>query len=212
MTTVSTAETIRFSDNLASLAAIFDADTELCLYRRPPNADIAGYLRRAVQNGLLGLGWRRIVTPGESADLPLADLPGRAALQADIAWLCELYATLTGCPQVGARLEVLNRPMCPRFHVDRVGLRLLCCYQGPGTEWLPSPAANRSRLGSAAQGLPDAESGLILDATAIGSAPPFAVLLLKGAEWPESKGGAIHRSPAPHPGEARVLLALDAVW
>ncbi|WP_158253788.1 DUF1826 domain-containing protein [Chromobacterium alticapitis] len=212
MTADATAETIHLSDNLASLAAIFDADTELCLYRRPPNADIAGYLRRAKQNGLLGLGWRRIVTPGESADLPLADLPGRDALQADIDWLCELYATLTGCPQVGARLEVLSRPMCPRFHVDRVGLRLLCCYQGPGTEWLPSSAANRSRLGAAAQGMLDAQSGLILDASAIGSAPPFAVLLLKGAEWPESKGGAIHRSPAPPPEETRVLLALDAVW
>ncbi|RBB95118.1 hypothetical protein C3E97_031555, partial [Pseudomonas sp. MWU12-2115] len=125
ITADATAETIHRSDNLACLAAIFDPDAALCRYRRPPNADIAGYLRRAEQNGLLGLGWRRIVTPGESADLPLADLPGRDALQADIDWLCELYATLTGCPQVGARLDGPNRPMSPPFHFDRVGLRPL---------------------------------------------------------------------------------------
>ncbi|UTH76828.1 DUF1826 domain-containing protein [Chromobacterium sp. IIBBL 290-4] len=105
-----------------------------------------------------------------------------------------MYATLTGCPRVGARLEVLRQAMCPRFHADRVGLRLLCCYQGPGTEWLPDAAADRSQLGAAAQGLADEQSGLILDAAAIGRAPPFSVLLLKGSQWPGARGGAIHRS------------------
>ena len=200
------------SDNLAVLAAIFETEAELCLYRRPPDADIAGYLSRAGREGRLGLGWRLVLTPGETHDLPLVDLPGRAALQADIGWLCELYATLTGCPRVGARLEVLSQAMCPRFHADRVGLRLLCCYQGPGTEWLPDAAADRSRLGAAAQGLPDEQSGLILDAAAIGRAPPFSVLLLKGSQWPGARGGAIHRSPPPAPDQPRVLLALDAIW
>ncbi|MGC0155055.1 DUF1826 domain-containing protein [Chromobacterium vaccinii] len=201
----------RLSDNLADLAAIFDAGVELCLYRRPPIADIAGYLRRAGRDGLPGLGWRRVLTPGEAIDAPLADLPGREALYADIAWLCDLYATLTGCDRVGARLEVLSGAMCPRFHVDRIGLRLLCCYQGPGTEWLPDAAADRVRLGAGARGLSDAQSGLIRDAAAIGRAPPFSVLLLKGAEWPGADSGVIHRSPVPRAGEPRVLLALDAV-
>ncbi|QND86150.1 Uncharacterized protein ChrSV_3924 [Chromobacterium vaccinii] len=195
----------RLSDNLADLAAIFDPNVELCLYRRPPIADIAGYLCRAGRDGLPGLGWRRVLTPGEAVDAPLADLPGREALYADIAWLCDLYATLTGCDRVGARLEVLSGAMCPRFHVDRIGLRLLCCYQGPGTEWLPDAAADRARLGV------DTQSGLVRDAAAIGRALPFSVLLLKGAGWPGANGGAIHRSPAPAPGEPRVLLALDAV-
>ncbi|UTH76830.1 hypothetical protein [Chromobacterium sp. IIBBL 290-4] len=75
MTATHATATQHASDNLAVLAAIFETEAELCLYRRPPDADIAGYLSRAGLEGRLGLGWRRVLTPGETHDLPLAELP-----------------------------------------------------------------------------------------------------------------------------------------
>ena len=47
-------------------------------------------------------------------------------------------------------IEVLDRAMCPRWHVDRVGLRLLSTWVGPATEWLNEDFADRRQLGSAA--------------------------------------------------------------
>jgi len=38
-----------------------------------------------------------------------------------------------------AKLEVITRQSCPRFHADSVGVRCLCTYEGPGT-WV---VANR---------------------------------------------------------------------
>ncbi|WP_082696153.1 DUF1826 domain-containing protein [Aquitalea pelogenes] len=200
---------------LTDLVCIFDEDVQLCLYQRSPVESITRYFAAAGEQGLLGLGFRLLATPGQPLDIPaLAALPGRDALIRDMAYLLEIYGELLGCPQVGMRLEVLDRAMCPRFHVDRTGVRMLCTYQGQGTEWLSEEAADRSKLGNLAQGMPDETSGLIRNPRAIRQAPPFSLLLLKGTQWQGNHGrGAIHRSPTPDPlGPCRVLLALDAIW
>lgn len=200
---------------LTDLVRIFDEDVQLCLYQRSPVESITRYFAAAGEQGLLGLGFRLLATPGQPLDIPaLAALPGRDALVQDMAYLLEIYGELLGCPQVGMRLEVLDRAMCPRFHVDRTGVRMLCTYQGQGTEWLSEEAADRSKLGNLAQGMPDETSGLIRNPRAIRQAPPFSLLLLKGTQWQGNHGrGAIHRSPTPDPLEPyRVLLALDAIW
>jgi hypothetical protein len=87
--------------------------------------------------------------------------------------------------------------------VDRTGIRLLCTYRGPGTQWLPDAGVDRQRL----QEVPG-------DYPAVAEAPAFAVVLLKGSAWPGNESrGAIHRSPPVPAGAApRVLLTLDALW
>jgi hypothetical protein len=144
----------------------------------------------------------------------LPDHPGRDALARDIGQLAELLGDLLDCPHIGLRLEVIDKAMCPRLHVDRVGIRLLCTYRGPGTEWLDDAAADRSKLGSGAGGLPDEQSGLLGTGTQIQRVPGFAVALLKGSLWQGNGGrGIIHRSPAvPADGFPRVVLAADGVW
>jgi len=103
--------------------------------------------------------------------------------------------------------------MCPRFHIDRVGIRMLCTYRGPGTEWLDDRYADRTFLGSNALTEMYTGSGLILDQAAIHSAPTFAVVLLKGSLWQGNAGkGVIHRSPQIEDGSSRVLVAMDAIW
>ncbi|MDP2246715.1 MAG: DUF1826 domain-containing protein, partial [Nitrosomonadales bacterium] len=152
---------------------------------------------------------------GDSLPLHLLPVsPGREDFAADIAFLAEMYGDLLGCPTIGLRLEVLSRAMCPRFHVDHTGIRLLCTYRGPGTEWLEDTAADRSKLGPASAGMRAEDSDIILDQAGIHTVPPYAIALLKGTRWQGNLGrGIIHRSPAVSANTApRVMLALDALW
>ncbi|MFM1751215.1 MAG: hypothetical protein RL119_177, partial [Actinomycetota bacterium] len=80
--------------------------------------------------------------PHEFPELP--GLPNKNTLCDDVAFLGRLCADLVGCSRLGVRIEVLDRAMCPRFHVDRVGLRLLCTYLGPGTEYLDASTPTSS--------------------------------------------------------------------
>lgn len=204
---------IRQLANVDELACVFEPSTQIAWLAREPDPAIAHELDAALRAASLGSGGRVVLAAGAAPDA--AVLPGLnfcPALRADIGRLIELYVDLMECPSVGLRLEVVDRAMCPRFHVNRVALRLLVTYRGPATEWLDDAAADRGKLG--AGGLPDAQSGLIRDPLAIGRARPFDVVLLKGCQWPGNEArGAIHRSPAVPIGAApRVLLALDAVW
>ena len=116
---------------------------------------------------------------------------------------------------VGLRLEVLHNAMCPRFHVDRTGIRMTCTYLGPGTEWIDDVQVDRTRLGSGANGLPDTQSELFTtDETSIEAASCFDVVLLKGTLWQGNTArGAIHRSPATTSSDnPRILLVIDALW
>ena len=94
-------------------------------------------------------------------------------------------------------------------HVDRVGVRMLVTYSGPGTEWLADADVDRARLGEAGQDLPDDQNGVMRPGAVIRSVAPFAVTLLKGEAWPGAEGfGAVHRSPDPG-GAPRALLRVD---
>lgn len=200
-------------DSLAGLVSIFQTGVGLCLLPRPRDPAIDAYLAAAAPR--LGAGLRQVVPAARGlAATHLPDLPGRQALVSDIAFLVALYGDLLGCERVGLRLEVVSRAMCPRFHFDRTGIRMLCTWRGPGTEWLEDACADRRKLGHGANGLGDEHSGLILDADGIGQVPPYAIALLKGELWQGNAGqGVIHRSPAvPLELTPRVLLALDAVW
>lgn len=200
-------------EDLADLPRIYAPEAQLCYLPRRPDARIEAYLHAA--SGRLGSGLRQVTDIAAGAPrAALPDLPGREAFAEDIASLMEVYGDLLDCTRVVLRLEVISHAMCPRFHVDRTGIRLLCTYRGPGTQWLAATHARRDRLGHGAGGLPDEQSGLIVDAAGIGEVPPFAIALLKGELWQGNAGqGAIHRSPRLTATDApRVLLALDAVW
>jgi hypothetical protein len=78
------------------------------------------------------------------------------------------------------------------------------------TEWLDHADVDRARIGHAAGGLPDTESGLIRSGAQIQQMRRFEVGLFKGEAWEGNLGrGAVHRSPAG--GARRVLLTLEAL-
>lgn len=200
-------------DDPLGLTRIFDPEIQLAQWRRPAEPIIADWL--AAHASDLGSGLRQQLNPGERPDL--ARLPagaGRDALAADIALLAEILGELLDATTIGLRLEVVGKAMCPRLHVDRVGIRLLCTYRGPGTEWVEDASVDRCFLGAASGGKPDEASGLLLPGYRIEAIPPFAVALLKGSLWQGNGGrGIVHRSPAVAPSDApRILLAMDAGW
>ncbi len=145
----------------------------------------------------------------EEERLPVLDglldaqqLPGQTDFLDDLGWLVEAFSCLTGARRIGLRLRVLDKPMCPRFHVDHVPLRLVTTYQGAASEWLDESGLDRRLLGGA-----QAE---VVDEQLIHSLSTGDVALLKGERWEGNEGaGLVHRSPRAEPGLARLLLTLD---
>ncbi|GAB58183.1 DUF1826 domain-containing protein [Rheinheimera nanhaiensis] len=170
------------ADNAGVLTSIFTDDVNLVSWQRQQDATITEYCRSL----RLTMPLKRIVgidTVQQDIGFALPDAPGKAALLADIALQCQMFACLMDCQQLGLRLETLHKPMCPKFHTDHLVCRLVCTYLGPATEWLDS-------------------TGITVRAA------PFAVTLLKGSGWEGNEQQAIvHRSPASD--LPRVLLTLD---
>ncbi|PYB80253.1 DUF1826 domain-containing protein [Pseudomonas sp. LB-090624] len=126
-----------------------------------------------------------------------AELQGYEAFVADVTWLVAAYTCLVGARRVGLRLRVLHNPMCPRFHVDNVPLRLLTTYVGPGSEWLQEQQSTRSELPTADRYVDNIQQLLAGE-----------VAVLKGEKWQGNEGaGLVHRSPSGQ--QARLLLSLD---
>lgn len=126
-----------------------------------------------------------------------SDLQGYEAFLADVAWLVSAYTCLVGARRVGLRLRVLTGPMCPRFHVDNVPLRLLTTYAGSGSEWLREQESPRGELHTAQ-----------IPVDKIQQLGVGEVAVLKGEKWQGNEGaGLVHRSPSGQQG--RLLLSLD---
>lgn len=140
----------------------------------------------------------------------LPDLKNQSAFIDDLVLLLEMYACLFELDEVGVRLQVLDRAMCPRFHTDKLGCRLVSTFMGPGTEWLHNCDVDRSKLGLGNMGLSDAESGLFSTSTCIQQVNSGDLVLLKGEGWYGNDGlGAVHRSPAIPEGEKRLVVTMD---
>jgi hypothetical protein len=122
---------------------------------------------------------------------------------------------LTGATAVGVRLWTLESTMCPRFHVDRVTVRLVCTYVGAGTELVAHEDADRAWLGHAPQAGRDGDdpdARVVRSPECVVRAPRGALVLLKGEAWPENEGrGAVHRSPSTSSATPRLVLTIDPV-
>ncbi|MFN4257892.1 MAG: DUF1826 domain-containing protein [Gemmataceae bacterium] len=174
-------------------------------------------LREYIDEGFSTLRCKREVTvanPAESLDQLFHGLPAGAGadlFRADIHFLARLFHKVVGAPRAHLKLEAFQGNLCERFHTDNVPMRLICCYLGPGTQWLDYADVNRDKLGPGSGGLPDEQSGLIRPGAIIHQLPRFAVGLMKGNRWPgNSRRGLVHRSPrAADPCQQRVLLKIE---
>lgn len=129
-----------------------------------------------------------------------------------ISLLVDMFCTLFNLKGAGLRLMVLDRPMCPKFHVDKIPCRLVTTYVGTATQWLHNEKVDRTKLGPGSLGLADEVSGLFTNNNAIAQFSAGDVGLLKGEGWFDNhNAGLIHRSPHSKENESRLLLTLDYI-
>lgn len=156
----------------------------------------------------------RVGADGRGLELLMAWLPGdvQAALREDLLDLIPRFAALLRADEVMATVLLDATDGCRRFHCDHVGLRLLCTYAGPGTEWLADATWRRALLARKDLALGAFNQAIAAGADGVRRAGTGDVLVLKGHAWPGNAGrGAIHRSPPVRASRTRRLLVkLDA--
>ncbi|UVM50431.1 DUF1826 domain-containing protein [Pseudomonas sp. B21-015] len=196
-------------DTPKALTGILDDGVNLGLWQRQLPAHIADFGRLLLSLNEPLAESLSLEMPSEDAEPNLhglasgfSDLEGYEGFISDVSWLVSAFACLLGAQRIGLRLRVLDKAMCPRFHVDHVPVRLITTYAGIGSQWLKEGAMDRRQLGK-----PDAEPQ---DDSLIQQIASGEVALLKGEKWHGNEGfGLIHRSPQPAPGERRLILTLD---
>ena len=195
-------------NEVVDLVGIFEPGVQVCSWPRSMDPAIATYLDGVGHTGTL----QRLETlaPGDRAKLDMLpsgeageNREGHQRLVDDLALLTEILCDLIDCPAVGLRVTRVDRAMCPKWHVDRVPMRMLCTYDGPGTEWLEDQGVAHVELSA-----PAVADGARQQAIA------GEVVLLKGTLWQNNNSkGAIHRSPTIAPGcGPRTLVSLDPLW
>lgn len=192
-----------------TLTRILEDQTNLAVWQRQLPVHIADFAQLVLSLNEPLAESLCVELPDEDAEPDLAglaaglrDLQGFEGFISDLKWLISAFACLLGARRIGVRLRVLDKAMCPRFHVDHVPVRFITTYAGIGSQWLEEGAMDRLQLGQA-----DAEPQ---GAASIRQLNSGDVALLKGEKWHGNEGfGLIHRSPQPAPGERRLLLTLD---
>ncbi len=200
---------VRQVDAIVGLAAIFEPTVNVVRLKRAMDSALLDECRREVDQKSAA---RLIVVrmDEDSAQDVRSALSATPHLAEDVLLWSEVLAELTGAERIGARIAVAESSMCPRFHVDRVLLRMVCTYEGRGTEFVCNQHVDRSKLGHAAKGVRDEESGLLSSVDRILCAEIGEIVLLKGEAWPDNLGlGAVHRSPAASREQPRLVLTLD---
>lgn len=177
---------------LATLTRIFEDDVNLAAWQRELSDPITGFAQALVAGSP---GWGdslSLEAPAEGASCDLSPLlrhaehlPGHSAFLNDLQWIADAFCCLLGVQRLGVRLRVLDKAMCPRWHVDHVPVRLITTYIGSATQWLGADGLEH----------PLAAGDLAL---------------LKGEKWIGNEGrGVQHRSPPPAGEQRRLILTLD---
>ena len=185
-------------DQVADLVAIYEDSRNVCVLRRDPVLAVERFVRSVLrkEDRERTLRIRSEQIDAKELLAGQAEHPDAAAFVQEVRFLAQVYEDLLGAQELGLRLVSSRQPPCPRFHVDRVGVRLICTYCGPGTEFLCHEDVDRRWLGHRADGRPDEARGLLRTPDAVQRMRPFDIGLLKGETWPGNQGrGVVHRSP-----------------
>ena len=185
-----------------ALAEIYQDAISMAIWRRTLDSSVTQFAD-AMLDRTECFQTRFIRSPEQIAVQLERELPfhkHRQAFIEDVALAAEMFACLFELDSVGLRLAVLNKAMCPKFHVDHVPCRLICTYAGAATQWHEYTAVQRSDNGSLT-----ICSGQEPNELSTGD-----IALLKGESWEGNEGrGLVHRSPAASDSSRRLVLTLD---
>ncbi len=202
------------SNNSSELSEIFSKENNISVWKRELDSQLinaSDYLL----NESPDLQFSELVK-SDNVEKILANKLGENEnilfLITDISKVVRLFCNLFNIDQVWLRLDAIESPMCPRFHVDNLKCRLVSTYKGPATQWLPHNIVNRDKLGHGNEGLPDEESGLFLKNSDIKELNVGDVALLKGEAWEGNEGkGLVHRSPHKEGDYKRLYMTIDFI-
>ncbi|WP_374632689.1 DUF1826 domain-containing protein [Ferrovibrio sp.] len=127
---------------------------------------------------------------------------GSQAMAADIAQLAKAMRKAGSGKRLHVDIGRVRNDACRYYHTDRLHLRLLCSYVGPGTEWIPDDAADRSMLGKGMN------AAVLRDPARLQHLQTGWAALLKG-DGDHGRRGIVHRSPPLQPGQRRLVLTID---
>ncbi|SHG14560.1 DUF1826 domain-containing protein [Vibrio gazogenes] len=196
------------------LSDIYQPENNIAIWQRPLSSEMTAHIKNMLQEGQ-PLALVQSVTPANAAEWirnRLSDYECADALGEDIGLIVDMFCCLFDLQQVGLRLTALDKPMCPKFHVDQIPCRLVTTYVGSATEWLSNDDVDRRKLGAGAQGMADHLSGLFDNEQRINQMQSGDVALLKGGGWEgNEQTGLVHRSPELISNERRLLLTLDFI-
>ncbi len=184
------------------LGRIAEPGVDLTIWNRPLPPALSGPLARStLRTSTLPALRTTVPTVAPEATLAAAlrDLKDRRladALADDVGQLVRLVAPLIGRETLSVRLEAVTGDACRRFHADRIPLRLIVTYRGPGTEWVDEAV------------LPPGGDPRHPPMEAVRRVPAGAVALFKGSLG--SDRPLLHRSPPiAGTGAVRLLLCID---
>ncbi len=189
-------------ERLVDVVEVFGAGIQVCAWQRQADPRLGRWLSSLDER--VGASILEILKPDQRPELAALPSPRERSLLADdLALQGSVLCDLLGCPAYGVRIVRTRDAMCPGWHVDRVSLRVVCTYWGPGTQWLADQSVDRGALRDRSTEGADFVCGAVGD-----------VVLLKGARWPGNEHlGAIHRSPdVPAAVGARTVATLDPLW
>jgi len=127
-----------------------------------------------------------------------------ALLIQDLLDLLRHFSKVSQAKKFTVMLATVHSNMCRKFHTDINDLRLLCTYTGPGTLWLTEDNINQKSITRNA-----GNEAIVIDESQIQQAKTGAVVILKGALYPEGDP-IVHRSPTiEESGDRRLLLRID---
>lgn len=174
------------------LAAIKSPEVDLCIWRRGVTEGLAGWLSSIAAR--FPLSFDEIV-PTQSPVLPwlhpLPACPERESFADEVAGLMRLFGGLMRAEQLRVQLGTVKTRSCPKFHVDHVGVRMICTFSGSGTEWISEADVLRRRVALSSPRLAPMRVGAKTQ-----HLERFDVALLKGSAFAgNERFGVVHRSP-----------------
>lgn len=198
----------------AVLSKIYDNETNITILNRKLNNQVTNSAENILKNNP-ELNFSKVVNYNNIVEILHNNFRSETDFQPlfqDISKVIMMFSNLFKVKNVWLRLDAIDGPMCPRFHVDNVKCRLVSTYFGPGTEWLPNALVKRDKLGHGNNGELDEDSGLFLKQTDIRQLEVGDLGLLKGEGWKNNQGnGLVHRSPQKTDDYKRLYMTIDFV-
>ncbi len=169
----------------AEVARIVQPACDVLIVDRPTPTGLGEFLRAVPIGTFRGKDTRR------TADAVLKEAFEQIAIdhptaRDDATAISRSFLAQFGLRRANLRLELVDRQSCPKFHHDRVSIRLIVSFAGGGTQYVHRIDPDR---------IHQAETG--------------ALVFLKGATHPTFAESVFHRSPPTKSGERRLCLVLD---